>query len=148
MAQLTFLHRQKDIIGKAREGGNFNTLIMALREAEMCETLRGEGPFTVFAPTDAAFKKLPPGTLEELMKDKDKLKAVLSNHVVEGKIMARDALTNKTARAIGGGELNFNTCNGLVINNGPKVVQADIEAKNGVCHAIDAVILTEPKEES
>jgi uncharacterized surface protein with fasciclin (FAS1) repeats len=133
----------KDIIAVATEAGTFNTLAAALGAAGLVETLQGEGPFTVFAPTDEAFAKLPAGTVEELLKpeNKDKLTAILTYHVVPGKVMAADAMGLSEAKTVNGAMVEIKTADGKVMIGGATVTAADIEASNGVIHVIDAVIL-------
>ena len=133
----------KDIVDTAVAAGSFKTLAAALKAADLVETLKGAGPFTVFAPTDEAFAKLPAGTVEDLLKpeNKDKLVAILTYHVVPGKVMAADVTGKETmAKSVQGGEIKVNGTNGVMVNDA-KVVQADIVADNGVIHVIDAVIM-------
>jgi uncharacterized surface protein with fasciclin (FAS1) repeats len=130
----------KDIVDTAVEAGSFNTLARALTEAGLVDTLKGPGPFTVFAPTDAAFAKLPPGTLEALLADKAKLTQVLTYHVVPGKVMAADVAKLSTVRTVQGQPVQIATGPGVRINDA-NVVKADVEASNGVIHVIDSVIL-------
>ena len=132
--------QQMDLVDTAVSAGSFNTLAKALTEAGLIETLKGEGPFTVFAPTDEAFAKLPPGTLEGLLKDKAKLKAVLTYHVVPGKVLAADVVRLSAARTVQGQDLRISTADGVRVNQA-KVVRTDITASNGVIHVIDAVVL-------
>ena len=131
---------QKDIVDTAVSAGQFNTLAKALTEAGLVETLKGNGPFTVFAPTDEAFAKLPPGTLEALLKDKAKLTEVLTYHVVPGKVMAADVVKLTEAKTVEGQNVTITVMNGVMINDA-HVVKADIVASNGVIHVIDKVIL-------
>lgn len=131
----------KDIVDTAISAGSFNTLVTAVKAADLVSTLKGEGPFTVFAPTDAAFAKLPKGTLEALLNDKEKLKAVLTYHVVPGKVMAADVAKMKTAKTANGKSLTISTADGSVMVNSAKVIQTDVAASNGVIHAIDTVVL-------
>lgn len=132
----------KDIVDTAVGAGSFNTLVAAVTAAGLVETLKGEGPFTVFAPTDEAFAALPAGTVEDLLKpeNKDKLVAVLTYHVVAGKVMSTDLTNEMKAATVQGGEITIMTEGGVMVNDA-KVVQADIEASNGVIHVIDKVIL-------
>lgn len=130
----------KDIVDIATSNDSFETLVTALQTAGLVETLRGDGPFTVFAPTDEAFAKLPAGTVEALLQDKEKLTAVLTYHVVPGKLMAADVAGAKSATTVQGGTLAIDTSNGVKIGNA-KVVTTDIEASNGVIHVIDTVLL-------
>ena len=136
-------HTKKDIVDTAVSAGSFNTLVAAVQAADLVDTLKGEGPFTVFAPTDDAFAKLPAGTVEDLLKpeNKDKLKAVLTYHVVSGKYMAKDVATMKMADTVNGQSVMISMDAGNVMVENAKVVQADIECSNGVIHVIDTVIL-------
>jgi transforming growth factor-beta-induced protein len=138
--------KQMDIVETAVAAGNFKTLVAAVQAAGLVETLKGEGPFTVFAPTDEAFAKLPAGTVEALLKDKAKLASILTYHVVAGKVMAADAIKLTEAKTVNGQSFKIvANKDGVMIDNA-KVVKADIVASNGVIHVIDAVIL--PKEEA
>ena len=130
----------KDIVDTAVSAGQFNTLAKALTEAGLVETLKGKGPFTVFAPTDEAFAKLPAGTLEALLADKAKLTAVLSYHVVPGKVMASDVVKLTEAKTVQGQNIKINTMGGVMVNDA-HVVKTDVMASNGVIHVIDKVIL-------
>lgn len=130
----------KDIVDTAVSAGQFNTLAKALTEAGLVETLKGKGPFTVFAPTDEAFAKLPPGTLEALLADKAKLAAVLTYHVVPGKVMASDVVKFTEAKTVQGQNVKINTAGGVMVDDA-NVVKTDILASNGVIHVIDKVIL-------
>lgn len=134
----------KTIVDVAQEAGNFKTLVAAVKAAGLVETLSGAGPFTVFAPTDEAFAKLPAGTVEALLKDKDKLSKILTYHVVAGKVMAKDVASMTSAKTVEGGEVTVKSENGKVMINDATVTTADIEASNGVIHVIDTVLL--PKE--
>ena len=136
-------HTKKDIVDTAVGAGSFNTLVAAVQAADLVDTLKGEGFFTVFAPTDDAFAKLPAGTVEDLLKpeNKDKLKAVLTYHVVSGKYMAKDVATMKMADTVNGQSVMISMDAGTVMVDKAKVVQADIECSNGVIHVIDTVIL-------
>lgn len=129
----------KDIVDTAVAAGTFKTLATALQAAGLIETLKGKGPFTVFAPTDEAFAKIPKADLDALLKDKAKLAAVLTYHVVSGKVMAKDVKAGKV-KTVQGGELTLATAGGVTVN-GAKVVAADIVADNGVIHVIDTVVL-------
>jgi uncharacterized surface protein with fasciclin (FAS1) repeats len=129
-----------NIVEIAVASGEFNTLVKAVKAAGLVDTLSGKGPFTVFAPTDDAFAKLPAGTLDGLMKDLPRLKAVLTYHTVPGKVMSADVAKLSTARTVQGQSVTISTQEGVKVNNA-KVVQADIEASNGVIHVIDNVIL-------
>jgi uncharacterized surface protein with fasciclin (FAS1) repeats len=130
----------KDIVTTAVQAGSFNTLAKALAAAGLVETLKGPGPFTVFAPTDDAFAKLPPGTLEALLADKAKLTNVLTYHVVPGNVMAADVVKMSSAKTVQGQSVTIDTRGGVKVDNA-KVVKTDIVATNGVIHVIDAVIL-------
>ena len=130
----------KTIIETATEAGKFTTLLTALKMASLTETLRGRGPFTVFAPTDEAFRKLPSGELERLLKDTAKLKTLLTYHVVPGKVHAKDVKPGDV-KTLEGSVLTAAVKDGKVTVNGARVAQADIAASNGVIHAIDAVIM-------
>ena len=130
----------KNIVETGKEMGKFNTLIAAVDAAGLTETLSNEGPFTVFAPNDDAFAKLPEGTVEGLLKDKEKLTTILTYHVVSGKYKASDVMDMKSAKTLQGGELKIDTSNGVMVNNA-KVIQADIMCTNGVCHMIDSVLM-------
>jgi uncharacterized surface protein with fasciclin (FAS1) repeats len=130
----------KDIVDTAVAAGSFKTLAQALGAAGLVDALKGPGPFTVFAPTDEAFAKLPAGTLEALLADKAKLTAVLTYHVVSGKVMSRDVVKLSTATTLQGQSVKISTQGGVKVDNA-NVVKTDIEASNGVIHVIDAVIL-------
>ena len=136
----------KDIVDTAVAAGSFKTLAKALEAAGLVETLKGPGPFTVFAPTDDAFAKLPAGTVEDLLKpeNKAKLKRILTYHVVAGKVMAADAAKLTSAKAVSGDTLTIAARGGAVTVDRAKVVKTDIGASNGVIHVIDAVVL--PKD--
>lgn len=136
----TLAAADKDIVDTAVAAGQFNTLAKALTEAGLVETLKGAGPFTVFAPTDAAFAKLPKGTLEGLLKDKEKLKAVLTYHVVAGNVMAADVKPGMV-KTVQGSEAKVSMKGGSVMIDKAKVVKTDIAASNGVIHVIDHVIM-------
>ena len=135
-----------DIVDTAASAGQFETLVAAVKAAGLVETLKGDGPFTVFAPTDEAFAKLPEGTVENLLKpeNKEQLVAILTYHVVPGKVMSSD-IAGKTAQVptVEGSELAVDATNGVMVDNA-KVVMADVEASNGVIHVIDTVVL--PKD--
>ena len=134
--------RAADIVDTAIEAGSFSTLVAAVQAAGLVETLKGEGPFTVFAPTDEAFAALPAGTVEDLLKpeNKDKLVAVLTYHVVSGKVMSTDLTDDMTAKTVQGGEIKIDLDKGVMVNDAT-VVTADVAADNGVIHVIDKVIL-------
>jgi uncharacterized surface protein with fasciclin (FAS1) repeats len=131
----------QDIVDTAVAAGSFKTLATALQAAGLVETLKGPGPFTVFAPTDEAFAKIPKADLDALLKDKAKLTKVLTYHVVPGKVMAADALKLKDARTVEGQSIAIRTEGGQVMVNGAHVVKTDIAASNGVIHVIDSVML-------
>jgi len=134
-----------DIVDTAASAGQFNTLVAAVEAADLVTTLKGDGPFTVFAPTDEAFAALPEGTVENLLKpeNKDQLVAVLTYHVVSGKIMSSDiAGTATMVESVQGSELDVNATDGVTVD-GATVVTADIETDNGVIHVIDRVVLPE-----
>ena len=128
-----------DIVDTAAAAGNFKTLAAALDKAGLVQTLKGPGPFTVFAPTDAAFAKVPKAQLDALLADKSKLAAVLTYHVVPGKVMAKDVKAGKI-KTVQGSELMVGTADGVTIDNA-KVLKTDIAADNGVIHVIDTVVL-------
>ncbi|MEM6478007.1 MAG: fasciclin domain-containing protein [Pseudomonadota bacterium] len=132
----------KDIVDTAAEAGSFETLLAAATAAGLVDTLKGEGPFTVFAPTDEAFAALPEGTVESLLlpENKDQLVSILTYHVVPGKVMSTDLVDDMMAATVQGGELMIDLDEGVMINKAT-VVSADIEASNGVIHVIDSVIL-------
>ena len=132
-----------DIVDTAVAAGSFTTLAKALAAADLVSTLKGAGPFTVFAPTDEAFAKLPAGTVENLLKPENKaaLRRVLTYHVVAGKVMAAQAATLPSAKAVSGDTLTITAKGGGVMVDGAKVVKTDIVASNGVIHVIDAVVL-------
>ncbi len=134
----------KDIVDTAVEAGSFKTLVAAVKAAGLVETLKGKGPFTVFAPTDAAFAKLPKGTVEDLLKpeNKEKLIAVLTYHVVPGKVLAADVVKLKEAKTVQGQSVKISVCetDGVKVDEA-KVVKTDIMTSNGVIHVIDSVIL-------
>jgi uncharacterized surface protein with fasciclin (FAS1) repeats len=134
---------KKDIVDTAVAAGQFKTLAAALTAAGLIDTLKGPGPFTVFAPTDEAFAKLPAGTLDDLLKpeNKDKLTAILTYHVVPGQVMAADVVKLKDAKTVNGKMLNFSKMGDSVMVNDAKVTATDIAASNGVIHVVDSVIL-------
>jgi uncharacterized surface protein with fasciclin (FAS1) repeats len=129
-----------DIVDTAIEAGSFKTLVAAVQAAGLVDTLKGEGPFTVFAPTDEAFAKLPAGTVEALLQDKEKLAAILTYHVVPGKLMASDVVSSKSLDTVQGGSLAIDTSNGVRIGNAG-IIKTDIGSSNGVIHVIDTVLL-------
>lgn len=132
----------KDIVDTAVSAGKFNTLVAAVKAAGLVDTLKGKGPFTVFAPTDDAFAKLPDGTVEDLLKpeNKDKLVSILTYHVVPGKVMSSDLKEGMMAATVQGKEVKITLDGGPKVN-GAMISGADVEASNGVVHIIDAVIL-------
>jgi uncharacterized surface protein with fasciclin (FAS1) repeats len=134
-----FTVQAKDIVDTAVAAGNFKTLATALTAAGLIDTLKGKGPFTVFAPTDAAFAKIPKADLDALLKDKAKLTAVLTYHVVPGKVMAADVKAGKV-KTVQGSELTITTAGGVMVDKA-KVTATDIAANNGVIHVIDSVIM-------
>lgn len=139
----------RDIVATAAGIEDFSTLVAAVKAAGLVETLQGKGPFTVFAPTNEAFKKLPAGTVESLLKpeNKAKLVAILTYHVVPGKVMAADVVKVKSAKSVQGGDIAVEVKDGGVILNGKsKVVKTDVETANGVIHVIDQVILPPEKK--
>jgi uncharacterized surface protein with fasciclin (FAS1) repeats len=129
-----------DIVDTAVAAGSFKTLVTAVKAAGLVDTLKSKGPFTVFAPTDDAFAKLPKGTVEGLLKDVPKLKAVLTYHVVSGKVMAADVVKLTSAKTVQGQEVKIDTSKGVKVNDAT-VVKADVVADNGVIHVIDKVLL-------
>jgi uncharacterized surface protein with fasciclin (FAS1) repeats len=138
---------KQDIVDTAVANGQFKTLAAALNAAGLVNTLRGAGPFTVFAPTDDAFAKLPPGTLDDLLKpeNKGKLTAILTYHVVPGAVTSRQVTNLKEAKTVNGSMLQVSTRDGKVMINNADVVKPDIETSNGVIHVIDAVLLPPAK---
>jgi len=138
---------KQDIVDTAVASGQFKTLAAALNAAGLVNTLKGPGPFTVFAPTDDAFAKLPPGTLDDLLKpeNKGKLTAILTYHVVPGTVTSRQATNLKEAKTVNGSMLQVSTRDGKVMINNADVVKPDIETSNGVIHVIDAVLLPPAK---
>ena len=139
LAAGTLAVQAKDIVDTAVAAGQFKTLATALQAAGLIDTLKGKGPFTVFAPTDEAFAKVPKADLDALLKDKAKLTAVLTYHVVAGKVMAKDVKAGKV-KSVQGSELTLGTTGGVTVDNA-KVVKADIVADNGVIHVIDSVVI-------
>ena len=139
--QDTWVEKPKmNIVETAVAAGSFNTLVTAVKAAGLVDVLSGEGPFTVFAPTDEAFAKLPAGTVEALLADKEKLTAILTYHVVAGKVTSSDVAGLTSATTVQGSDLTIDTSYGVKINDA-KVVKADIEASNGVIHVIDTVLI-------
>ncbi len=142
-ATMTAQAAEKDIVDTAVGAGSFNTLVAAVKAGGLVETLKGKGPFTVFAPTDEAFAKLPAGTLESLLKpeNKDKLVAILTYHVVPGKVLAADVVKLKEATTVQGQKVAIKVSGDKVSVDNAHVVKTDIVCGNGVIHVIDAVIL-------
>jgi uncharacterized surface protein with fasciclin (FAS1) repeats len=132
-----------DIIDTAIAAGSFKTLAAALGAADLVSTLKGAGPFTVFAPSDEAFAKLPAGTVDALLKDIPKLKSILTYHVVAGKVHAADVvkMDGKSAKTVNGADVKVTTAGGVKLNGSSNVVKTDIECTNGVIHVIDTVIM-------
>jgi uncharacterized surface protein with fasciclin (FAS1) repeats len=139
---------KKDIVDTAVAAGSFNTLAKALQAGGLVDTLKGKGPFTVFAPTDDAFAKLPAGTLEDLLKpeNKEKLVSILTYHVVPKKMMAADVVKQKRAKTVQGSFIKIKTMDGKVMINDAQVVKTDVMATNGVIHVIDTVIMPPAKK--
>lgn len=131
---------KKDIVDTAVAAGSFNTLATALTEAGLIETLKGDGPFTVFAPTDEAFAKVPEADLKALLADKEKLKAVLTYHVVAGKVMAADVIKLNSATTVQGSDVAISAGESVMVNDA-KVLKTDIKTSNGVIHVIDSVLM-------
>ncbi len=144
LASAPFKASAADIVAVASANGSFKTLVAAVKAAGLVETLQGKGPFTVFAPTDAAFAKLPAGTVESLLKpeNKEKLVAILTYHVVAGKVMAADVKSGMV-KTVNGKELDVKVSDGKVTVDGAKVTMADVAASNGVIHVIDTVLMPE-----
>ncbi len=129
-----------DIIDTAVDAGSFNTLVAAIKAANLVDTLKGAGPFTVFAPTDDAFKKLPEGTVDALLKDIPKLKKILTYHVVSGKVTAADVVKLKSAKTVQGTEVKIDASKGVKVNDAT-VTTPDVATDNGVIHIIDTVLI-------
>lgn len=140
VSSFTATAQEKDIVDTAVAAGSFNTLVKAVKAAGLVETLKSAGPFTVFAPTDEAFAKLPAGALDSLIANPEKLKAVLTYHVVSGKVMAQDVKTMK-AKTVQGSEASLVVKGGKVKIDKANVVKTDIACSNGVIHVIDAVVM-------
>jgi uncharacterized surface protein with fasciclin (FAS1) repeats len=140
LAQADSQGMQKDIVDTAVSAGEFDTLVTAVKEAGLVETLKGDGPFTVFAPTDEAFARIPEADLKALLADKEKLTRVLTYHVVPGKVMAADVAGMSAARTVEGGSLEISTSSGVRVDDAT-VVKTDIEASSGVIHVIDTVLM-------
>lgn len=134
---------KKDIIDTARSAGSFNTLIAAIQAAGLTETLRSDGPFTVFAPTDEAFAKLPAGTVDSLLKpaNKAKLQSVLTYHVVSGEVMSREAANLSSAKTVNGQSFRITKSGGGLMVDNANVLKTDIKTSNGIIHVIDRVIM-------
>ncbi len=130
----------KNIIETAIDNPDFSTLVTAIKAADLVETLSGTGPFTVFAPTNAAFAKIPEATLKAVLQDKEKLASILTYHVVAGAVMSKDVATLTEAKTVQGANIKIDTKNGAMINDA-KVITADIECSNGVIHVIDTVLM-------
>ena len=129
-----------DIVDTAVNAGSFNTLVAAVKAANLVDTLKGSGPFTVFAPTDDAFAKLPAGTVDALLQDIPQLTKILTYHVVSGKVMAADVVKLESATTVEGSNVKIDASNGVKVNDS-KVVTPDVAADNGVIHVIDTVLL-------
>jgi uncharacterized surface protein with fasciclin (FAS1) repeats len=140
-AQAAGIAPSKDIVDTAVEAGSFNTLAAALKAADLISTLKSEGPFTVFAPTDAAFAKIPKADLDALLSDKRALTEVLTYHVVSGKVMAADVVKLTQAKTVEGSPVKIRVVDGKVMINNANVSATDIAASNGVIHVIDTVIM-------
>jgi uncharacterized surface protein with fasciclin (FAS1) repeats len=136
---------ENDIVQTAISAGNFTTLATALTEAGLVDALKGKGPFTVFAPTDEAFKKLPKGALDNLLKDKEALKNVLLYHVVSGNVSSKDVVKLDKATTLNGSDVKIKTVDGKVMINDSQVTAADVKASNGIIHVIDTVLLPPTK---
>lgn len=136
-------HTDADIVDTAKSAGQFNTLLAAAQAAGLVDTLKGDGPLTVFAPTDKAFAELPAGTVESLLKpeNKDKLVSILTYHVVPGRQMAKDVISHDALKSVQGDSIAVMVSNGMVKVDGATVVKADVNASNGVIHVIDKVIM-------
>ncbi|MDA8563169.1 fasciclin domain-containing protein [Mariniblastus sp.] len=137
------MEEKPDIVATAMKAGKFSTLVAAVKAAGLVEALQGEGPFTVFAPTDEAFKKIDEATLQDLLKpeNKEKLKSILTYHVVSGKVMAADVVGLDEAKTLNGESVTIKANDGVVMVDGAKVIKTDIECGNGVIHVIDSVIM-------
>jgi uncharacterized surface protein with fasciclin (FAS1) repeats len=135
----------KDIVETAMAAGSFKTLAKALQAADLVDTLKGQGPFTVFAPTDDAFAKLPAATLNDLLKpeNKKKLQRILTYHVVDGRVTSSDVVKLNTAKAVSGDTIDIKASGGTVMVDGARVVKTDVQASNGIIHVIDTVIMPE-----
>ena len=131
-----------DIVDTAINAGSFETLVAAVKAADLVDTLKGKGPFTLFAPNDDAFAKLPKGTVDKLLDDVPKLKKILTYHVVSGKVMAADVSKMKSAKTVEGSEVKIDASKGVKVNDAT-VSKADVKADNGVIHIIDTVLMPE-----
>jgi len=145
VAVMPFAHagsygNKADIVDTAVSAGGFETLVTAIKEAGLVDTLKGEGPFTVFAPTNEAFAKIPKEDLNALLADKEALTRVLTYHVVPGKVMSSDVVKLSSAKTVEGGSIEIASADGVTVN-GAKVLKTDIETSNGVIHVIDSVIM-------
>ena len=140
MATGVFADSHLDLVDTASEAGNFTTLLAAAETAGLIDTLKGDGPYTIFAPTDEAFAALPAGTVEKLLDDPEALSAILTYHVVPGKVMSTDLSNDMTAATVNGADVTVMTEGGVMVNDA-SVTTADIEASNGVIHVIDKVIM-------
>jgi uncharacterized surface protein with fasciclin (FAS1) repeats len=129
-----------DIVDTAINAGSFETLVAAVKAAGLVDTLKGKGPFTLFAPTDDAFAKLPEGTVDKLLKDIPQLKKILTYHVVSGKVMAADVSKMKSAKTVEGSEVKIDASKGVKVNDST-VSKADVQADNGVIHIMDTVLM-------
>lgn len=136
---------QKDLMATAVSAGDFQTLVKAIEVAGLKETLKSDGPYTIFAPTDEAFANLPAGKLDALLKNREKLRAVLLQHVVSGTVMTKDAVDLKTAPALAGPAIRIQVREGNLLIDDASIVEPDITASNGVIHAIDTVIMPTKK---
>jgi uncharacterized surface protein with fasciclin (FAS1) repeats len=135
------MEEMQNIVEIAISNPNFSTLVTAVQEAELVETLSGDGPFTVFAPTNEAFAKIPEETLNEILADKEQLTAILTYHVVAGKVMAEDVVNLDSATTVQGSDVEIDVMGNSIMINNAEVVQTDIEASNGVIHVIDTVLI-------
>ncbi|MFA6814646.1 MAG: fasciclin domain-containing protein [Patescibacteria group bacterium] len=141
MDQMGMDDEANTIVDIAVSNPNFSTLVTALQKADLVEVLAGEGPFTVFAPTNEAFAKIPEETLNEILADKEQLTQILTYHVVAGKVMAEDVVSLTSATTVQGGDLAIEVMGNSVMVNNANVIQTDIEASNGVIHVIDTVLI-------
>jgi len=139
------MSNEKNIVQTAIDAASFKTLVKAVTEADLVNTLEGKGPFTVFAPTDEAFSKLPKGTLESLLQDKEALKKILLYHVVSGDVTSKDVVKLTDAKTVEGSDVKIKVKDGKVMINNAKVIKADVKASNGVIHVIDTVLLPPQK---